>query len=189
MREEWPDEWVVLVDEADREIGVARKREVHHAETPLHRAFSLFLFDSNRRTLLQRRAQSKRTFPGLWSNACCGHPEPGESVLDAAARRCREELGVAPREHWVAVPDFRYRAEAGGIVENEMCPVVVGRLDARADPLAPDPAEVAATRWLDWDAFLAELPGDYSPWSVAEAARLAAEPRFAAWLAGATSPA
>jgi isopentenyl-diphosphate delta-isomerase type 1 len=186
MREERPDErpeeWVVLVDEADRELGVARKRDVHHAGTPLHRAFSLFLFDAAGRTLLQRRADTKRTFPGLWSNACCGHPAPGESTLDAARRRCREELGAEPTESWIAIPDFRYRAEAGGIVENEICPVVVGGLDSNA-ALAPDPAEVAATRWLDWETFLGELPGDYSPWSVAEAARLAADPRFRAWLA------
>jgi isopentenyl-diphosphate delta-isomerase type 1 len=177
------EEWVVLVDERDRELGVAGKSEVHHDRTPLHRAFSLFLFDRDGRTLLQRRAATKRTFPGLWSNACCGHPAPGESTLDAARRRCAEELGASPRELWIALPDFRYRAEANGIVENEICPVVVGRLE-RGEPLTPDPAEVESTRWLDWRRFLSELPGAYSPWSVLEAERLAADARFRAWLAG-----
>lgn len=180
------DEWVVLVDEADRELGTARKREVHHAATPLHRAFSLFLFDARGRTLLQRRALAKRTWPGVWSNACCGHPRPGEAPAAAARRRCLEELGVAPRELTLVLPDFRYRAEADGVVENELCPVFVARSDET--PLAPDPAEVAATRWIAWERFLAELPGEYSPWAVEEARRLAASPAFAAWR-GAAAPA
>ena len=180
-------EWVVLVDDENREIGVARKDGVHHATTPLHRAFSLFLFDADRRTLLQRRATGKRTFPGVWSNACCGHPAPGETVVEAALRRCKEELGVEPAELWIAIPDYRYRAEAGGVVENEICPVVVGRL--AAETLRPDALEVAATRWIDWHELLAELPGDYSPWCVGEASRLAADPRFRAWLVTARTPA
>lgn len=170
---------MVLVDEADRELGTARKRDVHHAATPLHRAFSIFLFDAGGRTLLQRRALSKRTWPGVWSNACCGHPTLGETAAAAAHRRCREELGATPRDLALVLPDFRYRAESGGVVENELCPVFAARLDD--EPLAPDPAEVAATRWIDWARFLAELPGEYSPWSAEEARRLAASPAFAAW--------
>lgn len=173
------EEWVVLVDAADRELGRARKDEVHHGATPLHRAFSLFLFDDAGRTLLQRRAAGKRTWPGIWSNACCGHPAPGEATADAVARRCREELGIEVRELTVVLPGFRYRAELDGVVENELCPVFAARWDG--SPLAPDAAEVAATRWLDWQAFLAELPGVYTPWAVLEARALAASPEFAAW--------
>jgi isopentenyl-diphosphate delta-isomerase len=157
-------EWVVLVDDDDRELGKARKDEVHHATTPLHRGFSLFLFDDAGRTLLQQRAFAKRTWPGAWSNACCGHPAPGESAGEAALRRCRQELGVEPIDLVEILPDFRYRAEAGGVVENELCPVLVARLGGRT--LAPDPREVAAVRWLDWSRLLAELPGGYSPWAV-----------------------
>jgi isopentenyl-diphosphate delta-isomerase type 1 len=173
-------EWVVLVDEADREIGVAPKRDVHHAATPLHRAFSLFLFDGAGRTLLQQRAATKLTWPGVWSNACCGHPAPGEATADAVARRCRQELGVAPRELTLALPRYRYRAEARGVVENEICPVFVAAADPAA--LAPDPAEVAACRWVDWADFLAALPGDFSPWCVAEARLLAASGALAPFL-------
>jgi isopentenyl-diphosphate delta-isomerase type 1 len=176
-------EWVVLVDDDDRELAVARKDEVHHAATPLHRGFSLFLFDDAGRTLLQRRAESKRTWPGVWSNACCGHPDPGESAADAARRRCRHELGVEPLDLEVALPRFRYRAEAGGVVENELCPVLVGRLGG--GPLTPRTEEIAETRWLDWRTFLAELPAAYSPWAAEEAPRLEAEPRFRDWLAAA----
>lgn len=177
-------EWVVLVDEANRELGVARKEDVHHAATPLHRAFSLFLFDRDGRTLLQRRALGKRTWPGIWSNSCCGHPAPGESTLAAATRRCREELGVVPEAPWVALPDYRYRAELDGVVENELCPVVVATLDPRA--LAPDRREVEAVRWLDWREFVddvARRPDAWSPWSVEEALHLDAAPAMRDFLA------
>lgn len=176
-------EWVVLVDDENRELGVAPKGEVHHAATPLHRAFSLFLFDRAGRTLLQRRALAKRTWPGVWSNACCGHPGPGESTLEAATRRCREELGSLPDALWVALPDYRYRAELDGIVENEICPVVVGRIEPEA--LRPDREEVDAVRWLDWRAFVddvAQRPGAWSPWSVEEALHLDASPAMQEFL-------
>jgi len=174
------EEWVVLVDEHDRELGRARKSEVHHASTPLHRAFSLFLFDRGGRTLLQRRALGKRTWPGVWSNACCGHPAPGETTADAVRRRCRQELGLEPAALSEMLPDFRYRAELNGVVENEICPVWVGRAEPAA--LATDPGEVAEVRWIDWPEFLAELPGVYSPWSVDEARQLAGSGAFRRWL-------
>lgn len=178
-------EWVVLVDEANREIGRALKTEVHHAATPLHRAFSLFLFDARGRTLVQRRALVKRTWPGIWSNSCCGHPAPGERVLDAVTRRCREELGAAPAGVWLALPDYRYRAEQGGVVENEICPVAVGRVDPAA--IDPDPAEVGGHRWLDWSALLADLeqsPREWSPWCAEEARRLEDQSEFRTWRRG-----
>jgi isopentenyl-diphosphate delta-isomerase type 1 len=174
------EEWVVLVDDDDRELGVARKAEVHHAATPLHRAFSLFLFDDRGQTLLQRRSLTKRTWPGIWSNACCGHPQPGESTIDAVRRRSREELGVDLLDLRVALPDFRYRAELAGVVENELCPVYVGRLDGQ--PLRPAAVEVAATRWVGWSGFFGQLPGEISPWCAEEAALLESSPEFRLWL-------
>jgi isopentenyl-diphosphate delta-isomerase len=173
-------EWVVLVDEADRELGVARKSAVHHAATPLHRAFSLFLFDGAGRTLLQQRAATKLTWPGVWSNACCGHPAPGEATSDAVVRRCRQELGVVPRDLTLALPRYRYRAAARGVVENEICPVFVA-LAGAAEP-APDPEEVAAWRWTEWDGFLASLPGEFSPWCAEEARLLEASGALAPFL-------
>jgi isopentenyl-diphosphate delta-isomerase type 1 len=177
-------EWVVLVDEENRELGRALKSEVHHGATPLHRAFSLFLFDRAGRTLVQRRARSKPTWPGIWSNSCCGHPAPGEAVLDAVARRCRAELGAEPEGAWLALPDFRYRAEHDGVVENELCPVAVAEVDPAA--IAPDPAEVESHSWIAWERLLAELagrPGAWSPWCAEEARRLEASPGFRAWRA------
>jgi len=180
------DEWVVLVDEEDRELGLARKAEVHHGATPLHRAFSAFLFDREGRLLLQQRSAAKATWPLVWSNSCCGHPAPGEATLAAARRRIGQELGTDPRDLWTALPDYRYRAELDGVVENEICPVVVGRVEA--DTIAPDPGEVGDVRWVDWDVFLDEVArgeGGYSPWCREEATLLAGLERFRDWRAAA----
>jgi len=88
-------ELVVLVDDADTEIGTMPKSEVHTLDTPLHRAFSLFLFrKSDGKLLLQQRSHAKKTWPLVWSNTCCGHPGPGEERIDAVARRLGRELGM-----------------------------------------------------------------------------------------------
>ena len=175
-------ELVVLVDEQNRILGTAPKATVHTAHTPLHRGFSLFLFDRNRRVLLQRRALGKLTWPGVWSNSCCGHPALGEAVEDAARRRARHELGLTV-EPWVAVPDFRYRAELAGVVENEICPILVASCDGDPQPLEDEVEEV---RWLDWDRFVRQVrehPGNWSPWSVLEVGRLESTRQFRCWLA------
>ena len=87
-------EEVILVDEEGREIGSAEKLEAHRNGGRLHLAFSIVLFNRNGETLLQRRSKRKYHFGGLWTNACCGHPRPGEVLAEAARRRLREELGV-----------------------------------------------------------------------------------------------
>ncbi len=128
--------------------------------------------------LLTQRARSKRTWPGAWTNACCGHPAPGESLLDAVTRRVREELGAEPTGLRVVLPAFRYRAVMGdGTVENEMCPVLVGRCDP-AD-LDPDPAEVDAVAWVDYGGFAAQVrrgEREVSPWCAQQVAALPADP-------------
>jgi isopentenyl-diphosphate delta-isomerase len=139
---------VVLLDEAGRAVGTHPKATVHHARTPLHLAFSCYLLDADDRLLLTRRAGTKRTWPGVWTNSCCGHPAPGEGLADAVARRLDDELGLAVVDLRLALPAFRYRAVmADGTVENEMCPVLVGRCPD-PDALAPDPAEVGASEWV-----------------------------------------
>jgi len=170
-------EHVVLVDDDNTPMGTARKRDVHHAATPLHRGFSVFLFDRRGQTLLQQRSFRKPTWPGAWSNACCGHPQLHEPTLDAMHRRLEEELGLANVELTVLLPDYRYRFARNGIVENEFCPVAVGVTDAG---LQPNPDEVQALRWKPWAAFLAETTRehDYSEWCVEEAHLLANDPAF-----------
>lgn len=162
--EDSSDELVVLVDEQGRQTGTARKATVHDAHTPLHRAFSCYAFDPDGRLLLTCRADGKATFPSLWTNTVCGHPAPGESDLAALIRRARQELGVLVRDVTPALPGFRYRAESGGIVENEICPVYLATVD---DEPQPDPSEVGQVRWTSWPRFLAELgdhPDRFSPW-------------------------
>ena len=143
------------------------KGAVHHRDTPLHLAFSCYVVDPQERLLVTRRALSKRTWPGAWTNSCCGHPGPGEPVADAVARRTREELGIEVTDVRVVLPDFRYRAEMDdGTVENEICPVYVA-ICPTPTTLAPDPEEVAEHVWEAWPVFRSDvLEGrrTVSPW-------------------------
>lgn len=145
-------ELVVLLDEAGRAVGTADKAVVHHDDTPLHLAFSTYLFDEDGRVLVTRRALTKKTFAGVWTNSCCGHPGPGEDLADAARRRVRQELGVTVSDLRLVLPTFRYRAEQDGIVENEMCPVYTALV---RDPVDPDPSEVDSVAWVPWSEFRA----------------------------------
>jgi isopentenyl-diphosphate delta-isomerase len=168
-------EQVVLLDEDLRPCGAAPKSEVHHENTPLHLAFSVYVFDADGRLLVTRRAIGKQTFAGVWTNTCCGHPGPGEDLADAVRRRLATELGLAVDHLELALPDFRYEAVAAdGVRENEFCPVFTAR--AAADP-APEPSEVAEWRWVDWAAFCAvaqTAPWAVSPWAAEQAPRLRA---------------
>ena len=169
-------EYVVLLDEAGRAIGTADKRGVHHADTPLHLAFSCYLFDSDGMVLVTRRALDKPTFPGLWTNGCCGHPAPGEDLEDAVRRRVGQELGLRIEGLRLLLPRFRYRAVLGGVVEHEMCPVFVA---STTDEVRADPAEVAEAHWEPWAEFRrAVLAGDreVSPWCRDQVAQLPADP-------------
>ena len=172
-------ELVVLVDESGAAVGTALKKDVHHQDTPLHLAFSCYIFDGAGRLLLTRRASHKPTFPGVWTNSVCGHPGPGEDIVDAVRRRSKQELGIDLRDLTLALPSFRYvAAMANGIRENELCPVFVAETD---DEVRPDPDEVDSVEWADWPSFKADvLAGrrDVSPWCAAQVARLSPdEPR------------
>lgn len=166
---------VVLLDDAGHPIGRADRLSVHTPGTPLHLAFSTYLFNPNGEVLLTRRALTKGTWPGVWTNSCCGHPRPGESLEDAARRRIREELGIAVGPVFSLLPDFRYRAtDASGIVENEICPVFGAHVTD--EQLSPDPAEVAEWLWVPWERLvdaMAANPLVYSPWSALQVPRVA----------------
>ena len=162
------EELVLLVDEDNTPVGTCAKRTVHHAETPLHRGFSVFVFDSKGQMLIQQRALHKVTWPGIWSNACCGHPRPEETSEEAARRRLAEELELRPSMVHELLPNYRYRAEFQGVVENEFCPVWVCW---SAEQPQRNPEEVADLRWIPWDQFVSEIrrpaPHKYShfsPW-------------------------
>lgn len=163
------EERVVLVDERGRAVGVQAKSTVHHAKTPLHLAFSLYLFDGGGRLLMTRRALSKVTWPGVWTNTCCGHPMPGEPMVDAIVRRLAQETGLQVTGLREVLPDFAYRVQdVTGIWENEICPVYVGTVAGGAQ-VAPNPAEVADWAWAHWSdvaGSMAATPFAFSPWAV-----------------------
>jgi isopentenyl-diphosphate delta-isomerase len=149
-----PEELVVLLSPDGRAIGTAPKATVHGAETPLHLAFSVYLFNDRGELLLTQRALDKATFPGVWTNSACGHPGPGERLTDAVRRRAADELGLVARNLRLVLPRFAYRAEMGGVVEWELCPVLVGRVEGEPSPAG---AEVADTAWVDWDEFATDV--------------------------------
>lgn len=169
-------EQVVLVDAAGNPVGTADKREVHTDATPLHLAFSCWVTDATGRVLLTRRALAKQTWPGVWTNAFCGHPAPGEATAQAVRRRAADELGLsadALATLELVLPDFRYRAvDASGVVENEVCPVYVAGLASGAQ-LVPNPQEVAEVAWAapaDVERAADAAPFAFSPWLVEELA-------------------
>lgn len=161
-------ELVVLVDEENTVLGTMPKAEVHQETTPLHRAFSSFIFRvSDGKFLLQQRSSKKKTWPMMWSNSCCGHPAPEESNVDAAHRRLRAELGLSLVALEQVAP-YRYCFSHLGVMENEMCPIIVGFVDA--EPVL-NPDEVESIRWVDWQEFIGEakrFPERYSEWCVEE---------------------
>lgn len=172
------EELIVYCDNAGTPIGTAPKLASHNADTKLHLAFSVFIFNDKAELLLQQRALSKKTWPGVWSNSCCGHVMPDETFEAAARRRLKYELGLSIGELHLVLPDFRYRAEKDGIVENEICPVFVGFTNTEP---RPNSDEVNAVRWVDWKEFVVEVadPGNgYSPWAREEVELLASNPQF-----------
>ncbi|MEV6547320.1 isopentenyl-diphosphate Delta-isomerase [Streptomyces sp. NPDC051597] len=135
-----------LVDESGTTIGTAEKLSAHRAPGLLHRAFSVFLFDSSGKLLLQRRALGKYHSPGVWSNTCCGHPYPGESPFAAAARRTHEELGVSPSLlAQGGTVRYNHPDPESGLVEQEYNHLFVGLVQS---PVRPDPEEVYETAFV-----------------------------------------
>jgi isopentenyl-diphosphate Delta-isomerase len=175
QHEEWPmttppplvADHVVLVDDAGNPTGTAPRATVHGAETPLHLAFSCYVYRADGLVLVTRRAITKRTWPGVWTNSVCGHPRAGEAMPDAVARHASHELGLTIRDVRVVLPGFRYRAvDAAGVVENEICPVHVALTD---DTPVPRPDEVMDLRWVDPEDLaraVTAAPWAFSPWMV-----------------------
>jgi isopentenyl-diphosphate delta-isomerase len=172
------EELIVLVDEDGLPTGTAEKWSSHHASTPLHLAFSCYVFDDDGMFLTTRRALSKKVWPGVWSNTVCGHPAPGESLSDAIARRLDYELGMSVRDVEVVLPDHLYRAPAfQGIVEYEFCPVFLAR-DA-SEP-RPNAVEIVDYAWVAWEQFASDALHDdadvYSWWCKNQLRELHAHP-------------
>jgi isopentenyl-diphosphate delta-isomerase len=174
LRVSFDDEPLVLVNEADDQIGVATKQRCHDGEGLLHRAFSVFLFSREGDVLLQQRSAQKRLWPRVWSNACCSHPRQGETLSGAVHRRLSEELALEAPVRFLFKFRYHARYDAGG-AEHELCHVYAGLLTGR--PVV-NANEVAATTMMAPDALdraLAARPELYTPWLKLEWARIRAE--------------
>lgn len=165
---------VITVDDAGNRLGTFDRRAVHSTETPLHLAFSCYVLDDDDRLLVTRRALSKRTWPGVWTNSFCGHPRWTETTEESIHRHAAHELGFVVAGLRAAVPGFRYRAvDASGTVENEICPVYTARA---VGAVRANPDEVTEYAWVDPVALagsVAATPWAFSPWMVLQLGALA----------------
>ena len=156
------NEVVILVDSQDQEVGQFAKIEAHK-QGLLHRAISVCVVDPQGRMLLQRRARDKYHSGGLWTNACCTHPRPGESVAEAAERRQREELGVTCELDWVL--STHYQAPVSdGLIENEVVHLFHGLYNGN---VTPDAREVDSFVWTSRETLLLDIekrPQDFTYW-------------------------
>lgn len=154
---------VVLVDAQDVQIGVCDKRTAHLGAGQRHRAFSVHLIDSAGRHLLQCRAATKMLWPGFWSNACCSHPAPGETIIDAASRRVSEELRISASCRFLY--SFEYHAHFGSIgSEHELCHVLVAQSDAVISPAIEEISEIKWQTAAEISAQRSELEVQFTPW-------------------------
>jgi isopentenyl-diphosphate delta-isomerase len=155
-------EKVILVDENDRPLGQAPKLEAHE-RGDLHRAFSVLVHDDSGSMLLQKRHPGKYHSGGLWTNACCGHPRPGEATIDAASRRLQEEMGIDCK--LVPMHSLIYRADVGnGLVEHEFVHIFSGVWHG---PITADPREAEDHAWrtlADLQLDIAEHPQRFTAW-------------------------
>lgn len=171
-------EEIVLVDGAGRPIGAAEKFSSHHADTPLHLAFSCYVFNDKGEFLVTQRAASKKVWPGVWTNSVCGHPAPNEKIEAAIMRRLDYELGMGATDIQAVLPSYRYTTPPyNGIIENEFCPVYVAL--AAGQP-RPNPEEVQGWQWTPWNAFTAKAQADtegvYSWWCKDQLRQLSSNP-------------
>jgi len=153
---------IILVDTDGNHTGSMDKMEAHR-KGRLHRAFSIFVINSQGNLLLQQRADNKYHSGGLWSNTCCSHPVPGEPLIQAAHRRLNEELGFDCRLREIFA--FTYNSNVGaGLIEHEYDHVLVGLYDGSVHP---NPEEVQAWKWVspyDLSTDISALPYLYTDW-------------------------
>lgn len=156
------NELLILVDENDNEIGLKDKLSTHE-EGLLHRAFSVFIFNSKNELLLQQRADEKYHSGGLWSNTCCSHPNSTEVLSDTISRRLKEEMGMESETEF----QFKFLYQTpfeNGLMEHEMDYVYFGRSDEEPKP---NPSEVKSWKYISLEALNEDIslkPQNYSVW-------------------------
>ena len=155
-------EQVILVNESDEPIGEMDKM-LAHEQGVLHRAFSVFIFNTKGEVLLQQRALSKYHSPGLWTNTCCSHPRPGETTEEAAHRRLKEEMGFdCILQHKFI---FIYKVQFdNGLYEHELDHVYTGVYEEEP---SINPDEVNMYKWMKWEQLLEDVNknmADYTFW-------------------------
>jgi isopentenyl-diphosphate delta-isomerase len=154
--------FVALVDEDDKEIGVEEKMKAHKNGL-LHRAFSIFIFNKKGELLLQRRALSKYHSGGLWTNTCCGHPQPKSNILEDGKKRLSEEMGFDCELSEIF--SFKYQAKLpNGLIENEFDHVLFGKYDS--EPVL-NPEEACDYKWITIDLLQTDMnnfPDKYTEW-------------------------
>ncbi len=165
------NELLILVDPDDQETGNLSKAECHYGDGVLHRAFSVFLFNSTGELLLQQRGAGKRLWPMFWTNTCCSHPRQGESMQLATERRLQQELDTKSALEFDY--KFAYQARFSELgSENELCSVYLGRLERE---VTANDTEIAALRFLSADELHREIdaePERFTPWFKMEWQRL-----------------
>ncbi len=152
---------IILVDKEDNEIGGGEKMAVH-LEGKLHRAFSVFIFNSQGEMMLQKRASIKYHSPGLWTNACCSHPRPGETLEEAAERRLKEEMGFEC--DLKKVFSFIYKAKVENLIEHEFDHVFFGKFDQ--EPIL-NKEEADDWKWIEPRKLVEDIiknPKEYTCW-------------------------
>ena len=156
------EEKVILVDKEDNQIGLMPKMEAH-LKGKLHRAFSIIIFNSDRKILLQKRASTKYHTPNLWSNTCCSHQREDEDNIDAGKRRLNEEMGFVTNLYNFS--SFIYRVEfSNGLIEHENDHIMLGIFDGTPKP---NPNEVDEWKWIDIDILFKDMkinPDQYTAW-------------------------
>lgn len=156
------EEQVILVNENDTPIGTMPKMDAHR-QGKLHRAFSVFIFNSAGHLLLQQRALDKYHSPGKWTNTCCSHPRPNEDTLDAAKRRIMEEMGMECELRPMFT--FTYHAELeNGLIENEYDHVYFGKSDALPEPNPEEVANFAYILMSELSKQLLDRPDQFTAW-------------------------
>jgi len=169
-----PKDRLILVDREDNILGYRDKETCHLGKGLLHRAFSIFIFNKKKQLLIQKRSSLKPLWPLHWSNSVCSHPRQGETGMEAAQRRLKEEINITVPLQFLF--KFQYQAtykDTGS--ENELCSVYIGRSDT---PIKADPAEIAEWKYITWDQLnkdIHEYPEYYTPWFKLEWQRIKAQ--------------